>query len=97
VCIPNERHNRETGTSRAVQQLKTRDDYNKKQNKIIILRDSHVRGCAQEAQHNLGCNFKVQGIAKPGANTAIIVNTSPKITRKLKKKTLKLYGEAHMM
>jgi len=37
-------------------------------------------------QHNLGCDFEVQGIVKPGVNTEIIVNTSPKITRKLTKK-----------
>jgi len=69
------------------QQLKSKGDYNKKisnkkQNKIIILGDSHARGCAQEVQHNLGCDFEVQGIVKPGANTEIIVNTSPKITKK---------------
>jgi len=86
LLSPNERHGSEIGTSRAVQQLKTRDDYNKKtsnkkQNKIIILGDSHARGCAQEVQHNLGHDFEVQRIVKPGANTEIIVNTSPKITR----------------
>jgi len=91
LLSPNERHGSETGTSRAVQQLKTRDDYNKKtsnkkQNKIIILGVSHVRGCAQEVQRNLGHNFEVQGIVKPEANTEIIVNTSPKITRTLTKK-----------
>jgi len=36
-------------------------------------------------QHNLGHDFEVQGIVKPGANTEIIVNTSTKITRKLTK------------
>jgi len=64
--------------------LKSKGDYNKKQNKIIILGDSHVRGCAQEVQYNLGRDFEVQGIVKPGANTEI--NTLPNITRKLTKK-----------
>jgi hypothetical protein len=59
---------------------------NKKQNKIIILGDSHVRGCAQEVQHNLGHDFNIQGIVKLGANTEIIVNTSTKIIEKLTKK-----------
>ena len=73
------------------QQLKSKGDYNKKssnkkQNKIIILGDSHVRGCAQEVQHNLGHDFEVQGTVKLGANTEIIVNTSPNITRKLTKR-----------
>jgi len=101
LLSPNERHGSETGTSRAVQQLKTGDDYNKKtsnkkQNKIIILGDSHVRGCAQEVQHNLGHNFEVQGIVKPGANTEIIVNTSPKITGTLtKKEVVVVWGGTH--
>ena len=96
LLSPNERHGSETGTSRAIQQqqqLKSKGDYNKdssnkKQNKIIILGDSHARGCAQEVLHSLGRDFEVQGIVKPGANTEIIVNTSPKITRKLTKRTL---------
>jgi len=88
-----ERHDSETISSSAVQQLKGRGDYNKKtsnqkQNKIIILGDSHVRGCAQEAQHNLRHSFEVQGIVKLGANTKIIVNTSTKITSKLTKKDI---------
>jgi len=49
----NERYDSETISSSAGQQLKSRGDYNKKtsnkkQNKIIILGDSHVRGCVQE-------------------------------------------------
>jgi len=74
-----------------VQQTKSKENYNKKtlskkQNKIIILGDTHAKGCAQEVQHNLGHDFEVYGIVKPGANTEIIVNTSTKITGKLKKK-----------
>ena len=92
LLSPIEGHGSETDTSRAIQQqLKSIGDYNKKssnkkQNKIISQGDSHARGCAQEVQHNLRCDFKVQGIVKPGANMEIIVNTSPKITRKLTKK-----------
>ena len=53
LLSPNERHGSETGTSRAIQQLKSKGYYNKKgsdkkQNKIIILGDSHARCCAQE-------------------------------------------------
>ena len=40
----------------------------------------------KEVQHNLGRKFEVQGIVKPGANTEIIVNTSPKINKKGTKK-----------
>jgi len=89
----NERCDSETISSSAVQQLKSRGDYNKKtsnkeQNKIIILGDSHARGCVQEVQHKLRQDFEVEGIVKPGANTEIIVNTSTKITSKLTKKDI---------
>jgi hypothetical protein len=36
--------------------------------------------------HNIGQNFDVHGIVKPGANTESIVNTSTKLTGKLTKK-----------
>jgi hypothetical protein len=72
-------------------QVQCRGDYNKKtlnmkQNKIIILGDSHTRGCAQEVLHDLGHDFSAHGIVKPGANTESIVNTSPELTGKLAKK-----------
>jgi len=80
-------------SSSAVQQLKSRGDYNKKtsnkkKNKIIILGDSHMRGCVQKVQHNLRQDFEVQGRVKLGANTEIIVNTKTKITSKLTKKDI---------
>jgi hypothetical protein len=43
-------------------------------------------------QHNLGHDFEVHGIVKPGANTEIIVNTSTKITAKLKKNIIVVWG-----
>jgi hypothetical protein len=91
LLSPSERRGSETGISRAIQQLKSKGDYNKKssnkkQNKIIILGDGHTRGCAQEVQHNLGRNFEVQRIVKLGANMEVIVNTSPNIIRKFTKK-----------
>ena len=58
----------------------------KKVIKIIIIGDSHARGCAQELQHNLGQNSDVQGFVKPGATLQNIVNTSPETTGKLTKK-----------
>jgi hypothetical protein len=86
----NVRCDTETNSSSAVQQTKGRGIYKKalnmKQNKIIILGDNHMRGCAQEVQYNPRHNFEVHGIVKLGANTEIIVNTSTKITGKLTKK-----------
>jgi len=57
-----------------------------KQNKIIIMGDSHTRGRAQEVQHNLGRGFEVHGFVKPGANSQMIVNTSTKTMGKLTEK-----------
>jgi len=54
--------------------------------KIIILGDSHARGCAQEVRHNLGKDLAVQGLVKPGAVSETIVSTANKITEKLAKK-----------
>ena len=48
-------------------------------NKIIILGDSHARGCASEVQHNLDHTFEIQGTVKPGANLEGIV-ASPTVT-----------------
>jgi hypothetical protein len=83
-----------------VQQTKGRYKYNKKisakkWNKIIILGDSHARGCAKEVQHNLGQHFEVQGIMKPGANLQMIVNTSTETMGKLTKKDVVVWGGTH--
>ena len=85
--VPNE-----TITFSEVQHNKDRGNYNKKtsnmiRSKIIILGDSHTRGCSQEVKHNLGHSIEVHGIVKPGANTETIVNTS-KTLENLQKRTL---------
>jgi hypothetical protein len=49
--------------------------YAKSQRKVLILGDSHARGCAEEVQHNLNRNFSVQGIVKPGACMKDIVSS----------------------
>jgi hypothetical protein len=77
-------HPREHDNSNASQKryVKARN-YNKttsneKRRKIIIVGDSHARGCAQELQHYLGHGFAVQGFGKPGANLQTIVNPPTK-------------------
>jgi hypothetical protein len=83
----NERSDREINRLSEVHQIKgSKKTLNKKQNKLIILGDSHTRGCAQEVQHNVGHGFEVHGIVKPGSNAEIIVNASAKIIEKLTKK-----------
>lgn len=80
-----------SSTTSAAQQTKGSYKYNKraspkKRNRIIIMGDSHARGCAQELQHNLGKGFEVQGNVKPGANLQTIVNSPTEPIRKLTKK-----------
>ena len=47
--------------------------------KVLILGDSHTRGCAQEVLHDLNRNFSVQGIVKPGATMKDIVSSPTNI------------------
>lgn len=57
----------------------------KKRGNIIILGDSHANGCAQEIQHNLKNDYKIQGIVKPGASVQSVVSTSSDSFGKLSK------------
>jgi hypothetical protein len=59
------------------------DGGNKKLNKIVILGESHARGCASEVQHNLESNFVTQGMVKPGANIKDIITPPISSTKKL--------------
>jgi hypothetical protein len=40
----------------------------KKENRILMVVDSHVKGIASEIQHNLKKKYAVQGIVKYGAD-----------------------------
>jgi hypothetical protein len=55
----------------------------KNQRKLLILGDSHARGCAQELQHNHNRNFSVQGIVKPGAIMKDIVSSPSNLVKNL--------------
>jgi hypothetical protein len=82
-----------TITSSETQHNKGRKNLNKEspnmlRSKIIIIGDSHARGCSQEVKHNLGHSIEVQGIVKPGANMEVIVNTSTKNIGNLTKKDM---------
>jgi hypothetical protein len=57
----------------------------KKQHKIVILGDSHVKGIATELKCNLNPDFKVTGIAKPGSTLVNIAKSSCSDTKTLKK------------
>jgi len=78
--------NSETTSLNIVQQIRTTKQPNKKRNKIVILGDSHARGCASEVQHHLDNTFEIQGTVKPGANLDGIV--TPLTTSHLTKKDI---------
>jgi hypothetical protein len=77
IPVINNRYNRlpiskecevsEAISSSAVQQKSAKKISNKKKNKVIIIGDSHARGCASEVQLNLDLTFETQGTVKPGA------------------------------
>ena len=48
----------------------------KKQHKVIILGDSHARGCASEISHLLNNDFEVLGFVNPGTGMKHIKGTS---------------------
>jgi hypothetical protein len=45
---------------------------NQKKKKIIVIGDSHARGCAREISKYLGKEFEVRGTVMPGAGLAHI-------------------------
>jgi hypothetical protein len=46
---------------------KRKNKQKKKKHRIIVIGDSHARGCATEFKSNLDKNFDVQGFVYPGA------------------------------
>ena len=54
--------------------------------KIIIIRDSHAKGCAAEIKQALGKTGKVVGYVKPGSNLKNIKNIANKEIQELTKK-----------
>ena len=54
--------------------FKNFDSDKKQKKKIIIIGDSHARGCAREISNYLGKEVDVSGTVMPGAGLAHIVN-----------------------
>ena len=55
-----------------VKVLKKRNKQKNKKNKIMVIGDSHARGCAAELKVHLGKDWEVQGFVCPGAGVDII-------------------------
>jgi hypothetical protein len=73
--------------------LENRDTIQKKghkqkgrKHKIIIIGDSHARGCAAEIKANLNEGFEVQGFVSPGAGLKTISSTAKNDIQKLSRK-----------
>lgn len=47
-----------------------------KKHKIIIIGDSHARGCTSGIKYNLDEDFEVQGFVDPGTGVEIITNSA---------------------
>jgi hypothetical protein len=48
----------------------------KVQHNVIILGDSHLKGCVVKLRNELSATFKVSGMIRPGAGSELIVNSS---------------------
>ena len=82
----------ETTSSNIVQQRRVPKTHNKRRNKIVILGDSHARGCASEVQHNLDPTFEIQGTMKPGANLEIVTSSTDTTANLTKKDIVVIWG-----
>jgi len=65
----------------------------KKQHKVIILEDSHARGCATRVKHLLNNDFEMFGFVNPGSGMKFIKDTARvKLQQLTKKDVVVLWG-----
>jgi hypothetical protein len=55
---------------------RAKNKHAKKKHKIIVIGDSHARGCAAEIQLNLDEGFEVQGFVTPGTGVSTITTSA---------------------
>jgi hypothetical protein len=68
----------------------------KKQHKIMVVGDSHARGCATQLIGNLGEAFEVTGFVKPGTGLEVITTIESEGINKLTKKdVVVIWGGSH--
>jgi len=68
--------------------LEQEESQGKENKKMIIIGDSHVKGCADEIIHNLERTFEVTGYLKPWMGLEDIINKARKETDELTKKDI---------
>lgn len=64
------------------------DATNKKKCKIILIGDSHVRGCSEKLVNHLGSSYNITGISNPNADLKPITSTINMRLENLMKKAL---------
>jgi hypothetical protein len=68
----------------------------KKQHKVVVVGDSHARGCAAKLTENLGEAFEVTGFVKPGTSLEVITTMeSEGISKLTKKDAVVIWGGSH--
>jgi hypothetical protein len=63
----------------------------RKEHKIMIIGDSHVRGCSVRVKNLLSNKFEVNGPVKPGTGTDVLTNSAKNDVRKLTKRDVILF------
>jgi hypothetical protein len=58
-------------------------DNHPKDHKILLLSDSHGRGCTERIKYQLSSNFEVCGCVKPGVTSSSLANSAPTKISKL--------------
>jgi len=66
--------------------LSSSRNHTKQKPKVILLGDSHIRGCSEKLSNLLGNSFIVSGYTKPSANASDTVNSIDLKSEQLSKK-----------
>ena len=66
----------------------TKDSLQKFDHKIVIIGDSHARGCANNVKSNLSDNFRTEGIVKPGAVMNTLMTSGIGVIKELTNKDI---------
>jgi hypothetical protein len=68
----------------------------KKQHKVVVIGDSHARGCAAKLIENLGESFEVTGFVKPETGLEVITTMETEgISKLTKEDVVVIWGGSH--
>ena len=68
-----------------------------KRHKVIIIGDSHVRGCVTEVSQNLGETFDISGFVMPGTGLEVITSTAKEEINIVIKDDVVVLGQVQML